>query len=128
MTIQELKALIKQGGVTFKDGEPVIHHSGYQVAVLYGASVYENTDEEHEALLVAINDDIIPDGGIWLNPETNMIEVDLLTVHISNMQDAINLARKFNQKSIFDWRKLDSFYLSDSHIVTHARSEAWKEE
>lgn len=113
MTIQELKNIISEGGATFKEGVPVIHHSGYQVAVLYGASVYENTNEEHEALLVAINDGIIPDGGIWLNPDTNMIEVDLLTVHISDRQDAINLAKHFNQKAIFDWSTFDSINLEE---------------
>ena len=111
MTIQELKALISEGGATLKNGKPVIHHSGYQVAILYGATVYDNTDEEHEALLVAINDGIIPDGGIWLNPDTNMIEVDLLTVHISDKHDALNLARHFKQKAIFDWSTFDNIYL-----------------
>lgn len=107
MTLQELKALISEGGATFKDGAPVIHHSGYQVAILYKTTLYDNTDEEHEALLNAINDGLIADGGIWVN-DVNIIEVDLLTVHISNKQDAINLARHFKQKAIFDWSTFDS--------------------
>ena len=111
MTLQELKALINQGGATFRNGAPVIHHDGYQVAILYHASEYGNTDEEHEALLNAINDGNLPDGGIWLNPDTNMIEVDLLTVHISDKHDALNLARHFKQKAIFDWSTFDSIYL-----------------
>ena len=84
MTLQDLKDLILQGGATFKDGAPVTYESGYQVAILYHASEYDNTDEEHQALLEAINDGNLPDGGIWLNPDTDKIEVDLLTVHISD--------------------------------------------
>lgn len=113
MTINELKALINQGGATLKDNEAVIYTSGYQVAILYGATVYDNTDEEHEALLDAINDGTLPDGGIWLNPDTNMLEIDLLTVHISDKQDALNLARHFKQKAIFDWSVFDTIYLED---------------
>lgn len=109
MTLQELKALISEGGATFKDGSPVIHHSGYQVAILYDAVEYGNTPEEHQALYEALYN--LPDGGIWLNPDTNMIEVDLLTVHISNKMDALNLAKKFNQKAIFDWSTFDNIYL-----------------
>ena len=109
MTLQELKALILEGGATFRNGAPVIHHSGYQVAILYDAVEYGNTPEEHQALYEALYN--LPDGGIWLNPDTNMIEVDLLTVHISSKQDALNLAKHFNQKAIFDWSTFDSIYL-----------------
>lgn len=111
MTLQELKALISEGGATFRNSEPVIHHSGYQVAILYHGTEYDNTPEEHQALLEAINDGNLPDGGIWYNPETDKIEVDLLTVHISNKMDALNLARHFNQKAIFDWSTFDSIYI-----------------
>ena len=109
MTLQELKALISEGGATFRNGSPVIHHDGYQVSVLYGTVEYDNTPDEHQALYEALYN--LPDGGIWLNPDTNKIEVDLLTVHISSKQDALNLAKHFKQKAIFDWSTFDSIYL-----------------
>lgn len=109
MTINELNVLLNQGGATFRNGLPVTYESGYQVAILYNTVEYGNTPEEHQALYEALYN--LPDGGIWLNPDTNMIEVDLLTVHISSKQDALNLARHFNQKTIYDWKNLDIIYI-----------------
>jgi hypothetical protein len=113
MTIKELEALIEQGGATFKDGAVVTYEEGYQVAILYDAVYYPNTSEDRERLLVHINHGILQDGGMWFNPETNKIEVDLLTVHITNITDAKNLARHFKQKAILNWKTFESIYLED---------------
>ena len=110
MTIQELKALITSGGATFKNGAPIIYKSGYQVAILYDTIEYDD-DEDLELLLSAINNRNLQDGGIWYNTATRKIEVDLLTVHIDNKMDALNLAQHFNQKAIFEWSTFESIDL-----------------
>jgi len=114
MTKQELRDIIHyEGGTTFKDGFRVEHYSGYQVGILYDTIEYEYNDEGLESLLVAIKDGALQDGGIWYNLNTKMIDVDLLTVQVSNKMDALNLAKHFNQKAIFDWRASESIYLEE---------------
>lgn len=103
MTIQELNGLLNEGGATFKDGAVVRYDRGFQVSILFQTVYYDNNYYDRERLLEAINDNKLPDGGIWFNKKTNKIEVDLLTVNISDFDYAIRLAKHFEQKAIYNW-------------------------
>lgn len=114
MTINELNALLNQGGATFKNGEVVTYESGYQVAMLYDTVIRPDSEKTRNQLLYEINNGDFMDGGLWLNPDTKNIELDLLTVNISDERDARILGKHFKQKAIFDWSALDSIYLEYS--------------
>ena len=113
MTIQELNDLLNKGGATFKNGEIVTYESGYQVAILYDAVIRKDSEQTRAQLLYEINNGDLLDGGIWLNPKTKHIELDLLTVHISDKRDAKILGKHFKQTAILEWSTFDNIYLED---------------
>lgn len=113
MTMNELNALLNEGGATFKNGEIVTYESGYQVAILYDTVKRPDNEKTRAQVLYEINNGDLVDGGIWFNPDTKHIELDLLTVNISDERDARILGKHFNQKAIFDWSVFDTIYLED---------------
>ena len=48
--------------------------------------------------------------GGWIDSKTNLFYLDL-TIWINNKQDALKVARQYNQKAVFDVASFESIYL-----------------
>lgn len=107
MTAKQLQDhILQHGGATLKDGAPVTHSTGYQVAL--GTTYYKDFIDLLTAQELLTN---YPNAGVWFNKKTEEYEIDLYTVHILSIHDAKIIGRTNNQKAIFDWNTFETIYL-----------------
>lgn len=91
--------LLSTGGVTFHNGAIARYDYGYQVALDTTVEVVYERDEIDVMIDVVYK--TFPDAGIWFDGENYI--VDVVTVHISDRQDAMLIATRNNQRYIYDW-------------------------
>jgi hypothetical protein len=102
--------MLKKGGGTFKNGKPIQYNYGFQVALKqHDKHIY--TVYEIEKIAELIDSRSYADCGIWLNNKTGLVEVDSVTVHITDIVQAFRIARDNDQLAIFDWDRMDSIDL-----------------
>ena len=91
--------LLSTGGVTFHGGAIARYEDAYQVAL---DTTVEVVYEPHEIdLMIDKVWTTFPDAGIWFDGDNYV--VDIITVHISDRQDAMLVATRNNQRYIYDW-------------------------
>lgn len=103
MKINELQAIIKNGGATLNSsGESVHFMRGYQVSK---KDCYTLTIKNANKILKAVNGllDIITAGefvGLWV--DNGLIYIDV-SERVERLSAAISIGIERKQKSIFDW-------------------------
>ena len=95
VTLKDLKALQDGDGMTIKNGKPIQYKTGFQVAD-HGITT-KNASTAYKAIL-AMNGNC----GVWLDNGTYYIDHSF---RISGKRKAIETGRKFNQLSIYDWKR-----------------------
>lgn len=103
MTISKIKKIISDGGATLRrDGVAVKYNSGYQVSKkdMFIIDITE-TGKLAEAVNTVLS--MLSRGefcGIWINDGKAYIDI---SIRISDKNEAINMGKKLNQISIYEW-------------------------
>lgn len=103
LNIKKLKKIVNDGGATLRrDGCTVTYADGYQVSK---QDCYIIDITETEELATAVNTVLAMLNqeefcGIWINDGKAYIDI---SVRIADKGEALNMGRKLNQISIYDW-------------------------
>ena len=102
ITLKSLKSLKENDGITLENGKAVSYSKGYQV----GISGIETTSP-HIALkaVKTFNGNC----GVWFSK--NVFYVDK-SIHIEDLQTAIEIGKLYNQQSIYDWETGECIWIS----------------
>ena len=103
----------EDGTYDLASGNPVSHESGYQVSFQeetterkgHGAYI---TDEEYDRKVEAISAEL---GGA--RPELGRFGEPEICFHVKSKEKALEIARRHNQESIWDWEALDTIANKD---------------
>ena len=93
INIRTLRKIENNGGLTLKNGRPITHKTGYQVAT-EGVTATDIT--EVRALIKKYNGNC----GLWL--ENGVWYIDK-SHRVSTKKEALRIGRECNQISIFKW-------------------------
>lgn len=101
ITIEALKALQNDDGMTLKNGRPVNFKTGYQVAT----EGIETTDaaEAFEAITKTYGGSC----GVWYSGGVYYVDK---SHRVSTLRDALNVGRACNQISILKWSDMSLVY------------------
>ena len=92
---EKIKALQNNEGITLKDGKEVTYKSGWQVAD-YGKECF-SVDEVMTAI-----DEYKGTCGIWLSDGVYYVDHSF---RVNTKKEALTIGKRFNQISVFGWRK-----------------------
>lgn len=100
INIRTLKKITDNGGLTLKNGRPIVYKSGWQVA-----TEGKETSDIREAMqfIKAYGGNC----GIWLSDGIWYID---LSKRVSTKKEALEIGRKCNQISILRWRDMGLAY------------------
>ena len=93
-------------GGTIKEGKIMNYNKGFQVAT---RDTEELEFSSLGGLLLYLDACEIDTFGAWY--DTGAWWLDLSSVHIKDKNQALELARRENQKAIFDWKTKKSIYI-----------------
>ena len=100
INIRTLKKIVDNGGLTLKNGKPIVYKSGWQVAT----EGIETTDmREAMNAIKAYNGNcgIWFSGGVWYIDKSH---------RVSTKKEALEIGRRCNQISILRWRDMGLAY------------------
>ena len=100
INIRTLKKIVDNGGLTLKNGRPIVYKSGWQVAT----EGIETTDmREAMNAIKAYNGNcgIWFSGGVWYIDKSH---------RVSTKKEALEIGRRCNQISILRWRDMGLAY------------------
>ena len=100
INIRTLKKITNNGGLTLKNGRPIVYKSGWQVA-----TEGKETSDIREAMqfIKAYGGNC----GIWLSDGIWYID---LSKRVSTKKEALEIGRRCNQISILRWRDMGLAY------------------
>lgn len=101
INIRTLRKIENNGGLTLKNGKPIVYKSGWQVAT---EGVECRTAREAINAVKAFGGDC----GIWLENNTYFID---LSYRVSTKKEAVQIAKKCNQISILRWSDMSLYYI-----------------
>lgn len=100
ITLNTLKTIKNNGGLTLKNGNPITYKTGYQVAT-EGVAV-DNINE-----VMAHIENFKGNCGLWL--ENGIWYIDK-SHRVSTKKEALEVGRKHNQISILKWANMSLIY------------------
>lgn len=100
INIRTLKKITNNGGLTLKNGRPIVYKSGWQVA-----TEGKETSDIREAMqfIKAYGGNC----GIWLSDGIWYID---LSKRVNTKKEALEIGRRCNQISILRWRDMGLAY------------------
>jgi ribose 5-phosphate isomerase len=98
-------ALLKNGGGTLKDGKLIEYKTGYQVAI----SSQEKTFSKLGQLVYFIQKNKLRSVGVWRDGALWFLDTN--TKRINTKKEAIELAKKYHQIAIWNWKKSQTVYV-----------------
>ena len=102
INIRTLKKIVDNGGLTLKNGKPIVYKSGWQVAT----EGLETTDIKEAMKMIKAyggNCGIWFSGGIWYIDKSHRVRVN-------TKREALEIGRKCNQISVLRWRDMGLAY------------------
>ena len=100
INVRTIKKIQNNGGLTLKNGKPIVYKSGWQVAT----SGFEvKTPEEAIKLVKKLGGNC----GIWFSDGIYYIDV---SCRVSTKKEALKIGREHNQISILRWRDMGLVY------------------
>lgn len=100
ITIDNIKALVNNEGLTLKHSKAITHKTGWQVAT--EGKECKTANEAMDAIN-AYNGDC----GVWFSDGIYFIDK---SKRVSTKKEALEIGRKYNQISILNWRTMDLVY------------------
>lgn len=100
INIRTLKKIVDNGGLTLKNGKPIVYKSGWQVAT----EGLETTDIKEAMKMIKAyggNCGIWFSGGIWYIDKSH---------RVNTKREALEIGRKCNQISVLRWRDMGLAY------------------
>lgn len=100
INIRTLKKITDNGGLTLKNGKPIVYKSGWQVAT----EGLETTDIKEAMKMIKAyggNCGIWFSGGIWYIDKSH---------RVNTKREAVEIGRKCNQISVLRWRDMGLAY------------------
>ena len=106
LTLDTIRTLANNDGMTLRNGKPVVYKSGYQVAT-HGAELH--TPETAYAAIKAFSH-LSRNVGIWL--ENGIYYVDFCH-RVPTKRQAIAEGKAHNQISVLGWKKMNLIYMAE---------------
>lgn len=107
VTLKNLKSLTENNGMTLENGVTVSYNTGYQV----GLTGIETTSPQIALKAVySFNGNC----GIWYSKKIFYVDK---SIHIEDLQTAIEIGKKYNQQSIYDWENSECIWLSQPTYI-----------
>ena len=120
-TTQIYQHLQKEGGLTTQPKtrslQPVYFKKGYQVSTMNLSMAFTYEDVSTVVKRVPLwNLDADSFIGFWVDQSTGLLYVEE-SKHILNLDEAIRLARKYNQIATWDWASMSEIRLNTLEVA-----------
>ena len=100
INIRTLKKITNNGGLTLKNGKPIVYKSGWQVAT----EGLETTDIKEAMKMIKA---YVGNCGIWFSEGIWYIDK---SHRVNTKREAMEIGRKCNQISVLRWRDMGLAY------------------